>query len=53
MKSGTANIKIFFNKIVLSLEKEDPEELKKILHLAPIAVRLVEFPAILTINLRI
>ena len=35
-----------FNKIVLSLEKEDTEELKKILHLAPIAVRLVEFPAI-------
>ena len=38
--------KDIFNKIILSLEKEDPEELKKILHIAPVAVRLDEFPAI-------
>lgn len=35
-----------FNKIVISLGKEDPEELKNILHLAPSDVCLVGFPVV-------
>jgi hypothetical protein len=38
--------KYFFNKMVISLEKEDHEELKDILHLAPSDVSLVGFPVI-------
>jgi len=35
-----------FNKLVISLHKEDPEELKNILHLTPKDLHLVEFPVI-------
>ena len=38
--------KDIFNKMVISLEKEDHEELKNILHLAPSDVCLVESPVI-------